>query len=87
MIIQLTTCHQDRGGRAGLQPRRHWQLPFPRPLSRKRERGDHEVVSEGPYGGAKAPPFQESATTSTQAIFMHDGEPKDHEVFARDSTL
>jgi hypothetical protein len=28
------------------------------PLSRKRERGDHEVVGEGLYGGVKTPPFR-----------------------------
>jgi len=28
------------------------------PLSRERERGDHEVVGEGPNGGAEAPPFR-----------------------------
>jgi len=41
----------------GLQPRRDLQLPLPPPLSRLRERGDHEVVGEGSDGGAKAPPF------------------------------
>jgi len=46
------------GGRAGLLPRRGWQLSHPRPLSRERERREYEVMGEGPDGGAKAPPFR-----------------------------
>ena len=44
------------------------------------------MVGEGPDGGAKAPPFQNSAATSAQAIFMHGGEPKDHEVLAENDS-
>ena len=79
----IPRCHENGAGRAGLQPRRDRQLPLPLPPPPLRGRGDHEVVGEGPDGGAKAPPFQDSAATSTPAIFMHGGEPKDHEVCAR----
>jgi len=78
--------HEYDGGRAGLQPRRDWQHPLPRPLSRERERGDHEVVGEGPDGGAEAPPFQDSSAASTEAIFVHGGEAKNHEVLAQNDS-
>ena len=83
----ILRCYEKGGGRAGLQPRRDGQLPLPRPLSRERERGDHEVVGEGPDGGAKAPPFQDFAATPTQAVFMPAGEPKNHEIFAQGDTF
>jgi len=64
MILRLTTVHENGlpGARQGLgkggasaPPLR--SRPSPPPLSRWRERWDHEVVGEGPYGGAEAPPF------------------------------
>ena len=45
------------------------------------------MVGEGADGGAEAPPFQDFAATSMQAIFTHGGEPKDHEVFAQNDSF
>jgi len=65
---EILHCQENGAGRAGLQPRRDWQLPLPRPLSREWDRGDREVVSEGPGGGAKAPPFQDTLDGMPSAL-------------------
>jgi hypothetical protein len=44
------------------------------------------VVGEGLCGGAEAPPFQDPPASAAQAIFVHGGEPKNHEVFALDDS-
>jgi hypothetical protein len=58
--------------------------PAPLPLAGE---GDHEGVGEGLCGGASAPPFRGFPVSSTQAIFMHSGEPEDHAISARDDSL
>jgi hypothetical protein len=40
-------------------------------------------VGEGLCGGAEAPPFQGLRVSAAEAIFVESGEPKDHEVCAR----